>query len=230
MLGLVLAAAFFVGIHLGIAGTSVRDRLAERLGERAYLGLFSAASLVGLIWLTTAYADAPYVPLWGPLPALRPLALPVVLVAVVFVVLGLTTPSPTVVGGEGALDAPEPATGIQRVTRHPFLWGVAVWATMHLVVTGNLRALVLFGTMLLLALAGPPSIDAKRARRLGPAWARYAAVTSNVPFAAIVQGRNQLRFDEIGWGRLAFAVAVFTALLLMHPVLFGANPLGFLAY
>jgi len=87
---------------------------------------------------------------------------------------------------------------------------------------------VLFGAMLFLGLYGPVSIDAKRARRFGAAWARYAAVTSNVPFLAIAQGRNQLRLGEIGWGRVAFAVVAFAAVLLLHPLMFGANPLGFL--
>jgi uncharacterized membrane protein len=226
---LVLAAAFFVGIHVGIAGTRVRDRLVARLGEQAYLGSFSALSLGGLIWLTTAYAAAPYVVTWGQRSGLRPVALVLVLVAFVFVVLGLTTPSPTVVGGEKALDAAEPATGIQRVTRHPFLWGVALWAATHFVVNGHVKAAVLFGSMLLLGVVGPWSIDRKRARRFGPAWERYAAVTSNLPFLAIIQGRNVLRVGEIGVGRIAFAVAVFAVVLVLHPIWFGSNPLGFLS-
>jgi uncharacterized membrane protein len=229
VLSLTLAVAFFVGIHVGIAGSPLRDTLTGRLGEQAYLGLFSLVSLVGMIWLTIAYGNAPYVPLWGQLPALRPLALVVVLVAFVLVVVGLTTPSPTVVGGEKALDAAEPAVGILRVTRHPFLWGVAVWAAMHLVVNGHLKALLLFGAILFLGLYGPVSIDAKRARRFGAAWQRYAAVTSNVPFVAIAQGRNAFRPGEIGWGRVGFAVVVFAVVLLMHPLMFGSNPLGFLA-
>jgi uncharacterized membrane protein len=154
----------------------------------------------------------------------------VVLVAFVLVVLGLTTPSPTIVGGEKTLEAAEPATGIQRVTRHPFLWGVAVWAAVHLVVNGNQKALVLFGAMLFLGLYGPVSIDAKRARRFGAAWERYTAVTSNVPFVAIAQGRNHLRAGEIGWGRIAFAIVVFAVFLLLHPMIVGGNPLGFLAH
>jgi uncharacterized membrane protein len=230
VLSLVLAAAFFVGIHVGIAGTRVRDVLAARLGEQGYMGLFSLVSFGGLIWLTTAYGDAPYVATWGQLAALRPWALPVVLLAFILVVLGLTTPSPTVVGGEKTLEAAEPATGIQRVTRHPFLWGVAIWAAMHLVVNGHTKALVLFGALLFLGLYGPVSIDAKRARRFGAAWDRYAAVTSNVPFVAIAQGRNRLRLAEIGWGRVAFAVVVFAVFLLLHPLIVGGNPLLFLTY
>ena len=33
MLSLILAALFFIGIHLGIAGTVIRDRAIEILGE-----------------------------------------------------------------------------------------------------------------------------------------------------------------------------------------------------
>ena len=221
MLSLVLAAAFFVGIHVGIAGTRARDALTARLGEQAYLGVFSLASLVGMIWLTTAYADAPYVALWGPLAALRPLALPVVLLAFVLVVVGLTTPSPTAVGGEKALDAAEPATGIQRVTRHPFLWGVAIWAAMHLVVNGDAAAAVLFGTFLIVAAVGPLSIDAKRRKQFGPAWARFADASSSVPFLAIVQGRNSLQVRELGWWRIVVGLLAFASVLYFHAALFG---------
>jgi hypothetical protein len=88
------------------------------------------------------------------------------------------------------------------------------------VVNGNLRALVLFGSMLFLGLYGPDSIDQKRARRFGAAWDRYAAVTSNVPFLAIAQGRKTSWAREIGY-RLAFAVGGFAVIVLLHPVLGG---------
>lgn len=228
MTSLVLAAGCFVALHLGVAGSRLRDALVGRLGESRYLGLFSLASLLGLVWLTTAYADAPIVVTWGRLPALRPVAILVVLLAFLLAVPGLTTPSPTAVGGEAALDAEEPAVGIQRVTRHPFLWGVTLWAAVHLVVNGHVKALVLFGALLVLGVTGPRSIDAKRARRFGARWTRYAAVTSSLPFLAIAERRNRFRPGEIGWGRVGFTLVVFAVVLLLHPLLFGANPLGFL--
>ena len=58
MLSLVLAAIFFAGIHLGVAGTTWRDRAVGALGENAYRAAFSIASLVGIIWLVTAYRHA----------------------------------------------------------------------------------------------------------------------------------------------------------------------------
>ena len=92
------------------------------------------------------------------------------------------------------------ARGIVRITRHPFLWGVALWALVHVVMNGTLAALVFFGSLLLLAVGGTASIDAKRRRRLGNAWQGFSAVTSNVPFAAVAAGRNQLgpALREIG--------------------------------
>ena len=50
MLELVLASAAFVLLHLCISGTVLRDRLVSRLGEGAYMGLFSLASVAILVW------------------------------------------------------------------------------------------------------------------------------------------------------------------------------------
>jgi uncharacterized membrane protein len=53
---------------------------------------------------------------------------------------------------------------------------------------------------------------------------RFAAVTSNVPFAAIIQDRNQFRFEEIGWKKVLIGLAVYAAIFALHPYLFGARP------
>ena len=65
MLSLVLAALFFAGIHLGIAGTVMRDRAIGILGENGYRGAFAAASVIGLGWRVAAYNRAPYLVTWG---------------------------------------------------------------------------------------------------------------------------------------------------------------------
>jgi uncharacterized membrane protein len=222
MTSLVLAALFFVGIHPLVSGSRLRPTIVARIGEAGFQGLFSLLSLVGLVWLGWAYARAPEIPLWGQLRVLAPLVLVLTLVAFLLAAIGLTTPSPTATGGEGRLDRDDAATGILRVTRHPFLWGVVVWAAAHLLVNGDLAALVLFGALLALALLGPPQIDAKRRARFGDRWERFAAVTSNVPFAAIAAGRNRLHVEEIRWWQVALAVAVWALVLWQHGRLFGA--------
>lgn len=225
MASLLAACAFFLGIHVVISGSPLRGVIVGRIGERAYLGLFSLLSLIGMVWLARAYGRADGSWLWSPPLALRWVAPLLILVALLFVVVGLTTPSPTAAGGEGQLDAQEPARGILRITRHPFLWGVALWAITHLALNGDSASLALFGTLLGLALIGPLLIDAKRRRAFGPKWERFAAVTSNVPFAAAVAGRNAMRLGEIGTWRIALAVAVWAALLAVHPWLFGVSAL-----
>jgi uncharacterized membrane protein len=225
MLSLLLAAMCFVGIHLLVAGTALRDRLIARLGSGAYRGLFSLASLGGIVWLCLAYNRAPVIVTWGTMVGLKPAALAGMLVAVGFVVLGLTTPSPTAVGGEAMLGRTPDPIGIQRVTRHPFLWGVALWAAIHLAVNGDLASLLLFGSLGLLALLGTVSIDRKRRRVLGPAWDGFAAATSNLPFRAIAQGRARLRLGKHRpWQWLA-VLAAFGALVAVHAHLFGVSPL-----
>jgi uncharacterized membrane protein len=225
MLSLVLAAIFFVGIHLCVAGTRLRGRLVARVGERAYRGVFSLLSLVGIVWLCAAYSRTDEVPLWQPLQLVRPAAIALMALAFAFVVLGLTTPNPTAVGAESRLADPEVARGMLRVTRHPFLWGVAVFSLVHLVANGDLASLVLFGSLALLSLVGTASIDRKRAAAHGERWRQFAAHTSNVPFAAIASGRARLDLAGLGWWRVALAAALFALALRYHASIFGVSPL-----
>jgi uncharacterized membrane protein len=113
---------------------------------------------------------------------------------------------------------PDIARGIVRITRHPFLWGVALWALVHLIVNGDLAAFILFGSLLVLALVGTVSIDAKRRRAFGEQWTQFAGVTSNIPFAAVVTGRNRLgpALREIGLWRPLAAIAVYVAAFYLH--------------
>lgn len=224
MVALACAAVFFVGIHLVISGTSLRGVLVTRLGAGGFQGLFSLLSLGGLTWMCMAYGAAPTIEVWGPVDVFRPAAMVLMIVAALLAVLGLTTPSPTAAGGEGQLDADEPATGILRISRHPFLWGVVLWTATHLILNGDGASLVLFGALLVLALIGPRSIDAKRHARFGEKWDRFAAVTSSVPFAAILAGRNELRLGELGAWRIALAFVVYASVLGAHAWLFGASP------
>jgi uncharacterized membrane protein len=225
MLWLIAASSFFLLIHFGVSGTRLRDVLVARLGAGPYRGAFAVASLVGIVWMTRAYRRAPAVDLWGQLIGLRPLAFALVLIAFLFVGIGLATPSPTRVGMETKLaQGTEIVRGIVRITRHPFLWGVGLWAFVHLIVNGDLASVILFGSLLLLALGGTVSIDAKRRRIFGDQWSQFGQATSNVPFAAIAAGRNQLRpaLREIGILRPVIAIAAYALFFVFHGRLFGA--------
>jgi uncharacterized membrane protein len=229
MTSLLAAATFFVLLHLVVSGTRVRDGLVARIGAGPYMGLFSLASVAGLTWLGFAFAQARgeawNTAYWQVGDASRQVQLVLQLLAMLLIVPGLTTPNPTSVRQEGALERPDVIKGMLRITRHPFLWGVAIWALGHLVVNGERASLVLFGAMLFLALFGTASIDAKRKRALGATWDGFAAQTSNVPFAAILAGRQKLSLSEIGWWRILLGVVIWAALAWGHPYLFGVAAL-----
>lgn len=228
MTSLVAAAAAFLLIHLLVSGTRLRDAITGAIGEGPYMGLFSLASLAAIVWLGFGYAaarraaDPVY---WSATDATKWVQLGVTFLAFLLVVPGLATPNPTSVRQEATLDKPDVASGMVRVTRHPFLMGVALWAAGHLLVNGDLASLILFGTLLALALLGPLSIDGKRRRKLGAKWDAFAAQTSVVPFGAIAAGRQSLKLGEIGWWRLLLGVVVWAALVAVHPMLFGVSPL-----
>ncbi|TLY69326.1 MAG: NnrU family protein [Gammaproteobacteria bacterium] len=225
MLNLVAASAYFLLIHFGVSGTRLRDTLVLRLGEGPYRGAFALASVIGLVWMIYGYGHAPTVALWAPLPGLRPAAFALVFVAFLFVGIGLATPSPTRVGMESRLaQGTDMARGMVRVTRHPFLWGVALWSLVHLLMNGDLASVILFGSLLLLALGGTAAIDAKRRRKFGDGWTRFAQTTSSVPFAAILSGRNRIdsALSEIGIVRPLVAVLAYALIFYLHGRLFGA--------
>jgi uncharacterized membrane protein len=139
-------------------------------------------------------------------------------------VSGVLTPNPTAVAAGKLLARPDPARGIIRVTRHPVMWGIMLWAGAHILARGEVKSTIFFGTFLLLAAAGTLLQDARKAKTHGEDWKRFAALTSNLPFAAIAQGRNRLALGEIGLVQLVFALLVYGGMLAVHPWLFGVRP------
>jgi uncharacterized membrane protein len=95
------------------------------------------------------------------------------------------------------------------------MWAVMLWAASHIWARGDLKALVFFGGFLVLAALGTVLLD--RRKSANPDWARFAGVSSNIPFLALAQGRNRIVWREIGWPRPLAGVAVFFAVLLVHP-------------
>ncbi len=222
---LIAAAVFFLALHLVVAGTRLRDTLTGAIGEGPYLGLFSLASLGGIVWLAMSYNAASAegsAMLWSLGPGVGHAGILVVAIAFWLGVSGLLTPNPTSVGQQSA--AAKEVSGILRITRHPFLWGVAIWSAFHMAANGDAASVVFFGTFFLLAVAGTFSIDAKRARGMGDAWASFAQRTSNIPFGAILTGRNTLKLAEVFGFRQLIALAVFAAVLFAHAWAFGVSP------
>ena len=178
--------------------------------------------MASLWWLVAEYRGAPFRPV-----ALVPwplgfVPLLVVPLAFVFLVGAFTVPSPTAVGGEKHLADAEPARGLLRVTRHPFLWSVVLWSTAHLLVNFDVGSLLLFTSLGITALRGAFDIDRKRRRSNPIEFARFEQMTSNVPFAALLAGRNRLVLREV-WLALALGLTLTVATIVVHPHFFGAS-------
>jgi uncharacterized membrane protein len=219
-----LASVAFAASHLGLSSAPLRDRLVASLGEKGFQILYGLVALLTLGTLIAAYIQASHhVYLWPPGPGLRHLPLLVMPLAFLLIAGGVLIPNPSATGMTGALDRPEPARGVLRITRHPVMWGVGLWAAIHIVANGDLASLLFFGGFLLTALGGAWHLDRRMAATEGARWQRFTAVTSFVPFAALLAGRQHWAWGELG-RPVAWGLGVFVLLLFLHVHLFGVRP------
>lgn len=223
------ATVVFVGGHFLLSSANLRPRLLSRLGPQGFRAAYSLFALVSFVWMLMAYGEAPGDLLWSPPEALRWVPLLIMPLAAILLVCGVTSRSPTMVGGEDGLrDAPasfDPAPGILRVTRHPVLWSFVFWSASHLLVNGDVASMIMMGGILVLAGGGMGHIDQKRAVAMGSDWGPVALTTSVLPFAAILSGRTTMDWPGIGWWRPLLAIAVYAGLLHLHSAIFGVSPL-----
>ena len=156
---LVLGLVVFLGVHsVSIVAPAWRDAQLARRGERAWKGLYSLASLAGLLLLIYGYGVARQAPvvLYTPAPALRHIAM--LLMLPVFPLL---------------FSAYLPGR-IQRAVKHPFLLAVMLWAAAHLLANGTLADVALFGAFLVWAVVDRISVGKRAVPRRIPG-ARPAA-------------------------------------------------------
>lgn len=217
MAGLLTALAVFLAFHALPAIRPLRAALVANLGQRVYIVLFSAVSTGLLVWLIAAYLDAPYVELWPYDPAMRWLALAVMPLSCWLIATGLTSKNPFSLGaGFTGFDAAHP--GIVRLTRHPAVWGLAIWSAAHIPVNGDAASVLMFGLLTALCLAGVKTLDARRRRALGAEdWEALLRQARDRPASAALL--------ETGLARLLLAAAVYAGLLAAHEPVIGVSPL-----
>ena len=221
--GLILAALAFLAIHI-VPSSVLREKIVSGIGEKAYMAGFSLLSALILAWLIYAYNIAPVGDmLYDAGNAGRYIALLLMLIASILFFGAITSPNPTAIGAGKMLEKESAYRGINAITRHPMMWSFVLWSIAHILNNGDVTSIVFFGTFGLLAFAGTFLIDAKKARQLGEGWPPYTARTSNIPFAAIVEGRATLSFKPLWW-RILLGVVLFIALFHLHPLVFGVSP------
>jgi uncharacterized membrane protein len=222
---LLTASIVFVGAHLVLSSYPIREPLVVRIGERPFIGLYSILVTLPFIWIIAAYRTAPVDYLWIAPTGIKHITLSVMIVAAILVVASVSRNNPSVVGAPPPKleDGPK---GIFRITRHPFMWSVALWAITHLMATGDAASVILFGGLSTLAIAGTLHSDARKRRRYGAVWDIYARQSSHLPFLAIAQGRTRLVLSEIGWWPAIFGFALYLMLLILHEPLIGKAPVS----
>ena len=186
---LLLGLVIFLGIHsVSIVAPGWRDAMAARLGVGAWKGLYSLVSLVGFLLLLKGYALARLEPslVWVPPVGLRHVA--ALLMLPVFPLLFATY-----LPGR-----------IRAAAKHPMLAAVKFWALAHLLANGMLADIVLFGSLLVWAVADRISLK-RRAPRTTPA----APAKPFNDILAVVLGLAVYAVFVMGAHRMLFGVAPF---------------------
>jgi uncharacterized membrane protein len=134
---LVLGLVLFLGVHsISIVAPVWRDRTAARLGN-AWRGLYSLVTIAGLVAIIWGYGVARQNPVMLYSPPTWTRYVTAVLMLPVFPLF---------------LAAYFPGR-IKRALQHPMLVSVMLWALAHLIATGMLTNVVLFGGFLAWAVA-----------------------------------------------------------------------------
>ncbi|SNS40063.1 NnrU family protein [Sphingopyxis indica] len=179
---LIVTCALFVGSHL-ILSHPLREPLAGRMGERAFQIVYSVVAIATLVMVVQAWRSMPpEPPLWAVDDPLWALASLIVLVASILF-MGSLVGNPALPAPGAAATAQRAPRGVFAITRHPMMWGFALWALAHALVMPTPAQLVLSATIAFLALVGAAGQDVKKAKQMGDAWRHWTARTSYLPFA-----------------------------------------------
>jgi len=125
---LIVGLVLFFGVHLISPARGLRGSLIAKIGEGGYKGLYSLISLLGFGLICYGFTQAPFVAIWTPPLWMRHITMLLVPLALVLL---LATYLPS---------------NLRRLTAHPMLWGVTLWAVAHLLANGDLRSILLFAS------------------------------------------------------------------------------------
>ena len=206
MLGLLI---LFAVIHSG--GAALRTRAEAVIGARAWPLIFAAASIPSAVvvigWFLAHRYDG--VRLWNVQGVPGMVSLVWIGTAVSFLFLYPATYNlleiPAVLKPQVRLYA----TGIIRISRHPQAIGQILWCITHALWIGSSFMLVTCVGLIAHHLFAIWHGDRRLKARFGEAFDELRASTSIVPFAAVLDGRQQLEWQEfIRPAQLGIAIAV----------------------
>jgi uncharacterized membrane protein len=213
-----LLAGFAIA-HSGLA--ALRPYGEARIGPRLYRILFALVSLPLAVVLIVYFISHRYdgLRLWNLQGVAGMPALVWILSAISFIFLYPATFNLLEIA---AIEKPEVhlyETGIIRITRHPQMVGQVIWCIAHTLWLGTTFMLVTSLGLVAHHLFAVWHGDRRWLARFGPAFAEVQERTSVVPFLAILQGKQTLKWQE--FLRPAYAgVTIFVLILWwVHPML-----------
>lgn len=180
---LIVASVAFVGTHF-LMSHPLRAGMVGALGERGFALFYTLVSLLtfgGMIWVyPDATVEAP-APLWNAGRAGWIIAtLLMWLGSVLF--MGSLRRNPALPRPGRRIEKIDEPNGVFAITRHPMMWGFALWAIVHAIVNPTEASLVLNFAIAFLALVGAVMQDRKKAMLLGDLWREWLSKTSFMPY------------------------------------------------
>ncbi len=178
---LVAAAVAFVGTHFALSHP-LRAPAVKAIGPIGFQIVYSLVAFATLGWMVMAFrAVGPGAGLWDGSQGLPwALASLVTLIAAVLFT-GSLLGNPALPDPRAAALADKPVHGVFHVTRHPMMWGFALWAVSHAMVSPTPRSFVVTAAVGFLALVGSHLQDRKKQALMGKAWSGWEAKTSYWP-------------------------------------------------
>jgi uncharacterized membrane protein len=188
MAPLVTAMALFVGTHF-LMSHPLRAKMVAGLGNNGFQIVYSIVSLATLLWAISAYRDAPLgAPLWGSGDGLWWAASVLTLIgSILFVGSFIGNPAMPMPGATEA--ARSGARGVFGITRHPMMWGFALFAFSHILISPQISLIILAVGIIFLSLVGSAGQDKKKAVTMGADWSGWTAKTSYWPFGLQFSGK-----------------------------------------
>ena len=208
---LVAASVAFLGTHF-VMSHPLRPAL-MKLGMAGFMAVYNIVSLATFAWMVLAFRAAPPGDLGGSGMAGWVLATALTLPAIALFLGSLTPRNPSMPTPGAQAAARAGPAGAFRITRHPMMWGFALWALSHLVLWWSWRTVIVSMTVLILALVGSRLQDYKKRVLMGDAWRTWEAQTSFWPRLG--------RLGALGWKGWAAALVAWAVLMWVHLPLAG---------
>lgn len=203
--------AGFVLPHLVLTAGPVRAALRRRLGSVRLASLVSVIAWVTFVPLAWFYAahrheGPPGLGLGGVPVVAWPSIVAMSLGMVLMVAIVAPSAYPASAAAVFARHSHEPR-GLERITRHPFFFGLAIFGTAHALMATHLVGTIVFGGLAAMALIGAASQDRRLLAARGEEHRRYLASTSFVPLVAVLRGRQRIAWGELPWASLSAGIA-----------------------